>query len=189
MVLSQSEIAVISLALAADCFVTTWFSGALHKKLGIRLDFKLPVILSSGRVMFLVIGIVAGQFLSSFLTDYIFMTGLSVISIVAIKLGVESLRFYPEEKVILIDNYKTAFLITMAGSFNTLIAGTGLGIFGSGLTMPSLITFFAVACFSIAGILAGKAYGYKPSIRFFALFSGILIFLVMLRLFIFHMVK
>ncbi|KAF0198280.1 MAG: hypothetical protein FD166_1631 [Bacteroidetes bacterium] len=117
------------------------------------------------------------------------MSGLSVLSIVGIKLGFESIRFYPEEKVILIDNYRTTFLITIAGSINTLIAGTGLGMIGTGLTAPSLITLTAVACFSCAGIMAGKTFGYRPSVRFIGLISGILILSVTIRLFIFNMIK
>jgi len=188
-VLTITEIVFLSVALAADSFVTSCFSSALHKKLDFKLDFKLPVILPAIRLLFLISGIVAGQFLSSFLTDYVFMSGLSVLSIVGIKLGFESIRFYPEEKVILIDNFRTTFLITIAGSINTIIAGTGLGILGTGLTVPILVTLPAVVCFSFAGILVGKAFGYRPSIRFTGLLSGILILLVALRLFIFNLIK
>jgi len=188
-VLTTTEILILSVALAADSFVTSYFSGALHKKLNYRLDFKLPVFLPVVRLLFLISGIVAGQFLSSFLTDYVFMSGLSVLSVVGIKLGFESIRFYPEEKVILIDNYRTTFLITIAGSINTLLAGTGLGILGTGLAIPSLITLPAVVIFSCAGILAGKAFGYRPSVRFFGLISGILILSVTIRLFILNLIN
>jgi manganese efflux pump family protein len=181
-VLSQSEIVVLTLAISADSFTTSWFSGALHKKLGISLGIKLPFVFSVGRTLFMITGVTAGLYLASVLSDYSYMMGLSMLMIPGIKLILESLNFNPEEKVILVDNTKTMILLTLATSVNSLFAGIGLGLIGIGLFMPGVVTLVSVAVLSFAGITTGRIFGYKPTIRFAGLAAGVLMLIIILRL-------
>lgn len=185
---SPAEIVLISFALASDSIVSSWFSGALHGKLKLKLDSELSIFHAAGRVLFLAGGLSAGSLLTSLLTDFTVLTGLSVLSIVGIKLMVESIRFNPEERVFLLDNYRTKLLVTIAGSINTLFAGMGLGIAGTGLFLPVAVTLPVAAGMSFIGIKAGIRYGYRPVVRYSGLLSGALILFLALRHFVLYLI-
>ncbi|MFH1120601.1 MAG: manganese efflux pump [Bacteroidota bacterium] len=187
--LSQTEIIVLTLAIAADSFTTSWFSGALHHKLDIALDRKLPVFFAMGRLLFLVLGFGAGYYAATLFPYYSYLSGLSLLSVIGIKYGIESLKFYPEEKVILIDNRKTILMLSIAGSINTFIAGIAFGIAGIGLATPVVVIIAAVAGFTYVGMIAGKVKGYRPSIRYVGLVSSISILAITLRLFVLNLIK
>jgi putative Mn2+ efflux pump MntP len=179
---------VLTLAISADSFTTSWFSGALHKKLGVSLGFKLPFIFSLGRTFFILSGITAGLYAASVLSDFSYVMGLSLLFILGIKLILESLNFNPEERVILVDNTKTMILLALATSLNSLFIGIGFGIIGIGLLTPGAVTLVSVALFSFAGVTVGRIQGYRPVIRFTGLASGLVILIIVIRLLILNFI-
>ncbi|NTW23258.1 MAG: hypothetical protein HGA37_01050 [Lentimicrobium sp.] len=182
--MSKTEIVVLALAMATDSFIISWFSGALHKKLSVKLDAGFPLFLSVGRTLMVALGLVLGLNVSELIPDFAYLTGLSLLSVIGIKLGIEAFNFNPEEKVVLIDNRKTMALLIAAGSINTFFAGIGLGLMKSSLSVPCVTTFIAVLGLSFGGVLAGKKYGYKPTLRFAGLMPAIVIIIIGLRLLI-----
>lgn len=182
----QTEIFVLTLAVIADSFTIAWFSSALHSKLAVKLDAKLPLAFSAARTVFMVIGLGAGMYAAALFPDYSSLTGLFLLSIVGIKLGVESVNFNPEEKVILIDNHKTMVLLAVAGGANTFFAGIALGIAGVSFKTPIIFVLVVTAFLSYAGIKAGKIKGYKPQIKYTGLVSGVLIVAIVIRHLVLH---
>jgi putative Mn2+ efflux pump MntP len=186
-VLSKIEIVIIVLALAADGFTTSWFTGALHKKLSVKPGAGLPVFFSAGRTVFMALGIGAGLLAASFMPDHSYRFGMALLLVVGVKYGIDALKFNPEERIFLIDDNKTMLLLTLAGSISTFFAGIGLGMAGSGFWLTVATAALSVFVFSLAGVWAGEKYGYKPKVRFAGLIPGIVILIIWLRLLIFNL--
>lgn len=185
---SLAGILIITILLAADCFIIAWHSGAIHQKLGENLTNSLPVFFSAGRATAMLTGIYTGIFLAPFVPDFNYFFGISLIAVIGLKLAIESIRFIPEEKVIFIDNNKTLALLTLAGSMNTFFAGFGLGLTGTDIPVPVLVTAFAVLILAFAGKILGKRKSLKPEIRIIGLFSGIIILALASRLLILYFI-
>ncbi len=186
--MSGTEIVVLAFAMATVSFIISWFSGALHRKLSVNLHAGFPLFLAIGRTLMIALGIVAGLYGASLITEFSFPAGLILLIVIGIKLGIEALNFNPEERVVLIDNRKTMLLLIIAGSINTFFAGMGLGLVGSSFLVPALTTFIAVSLLSFTGIMAGKKYGYKPTLRFAGLIPATVIIIIGLRLLILNLI-
>ncbi len=180
--MSKTEIVFIVLAIAADGFATSWFTAALHKKLNEKLDFKFPLFISAGRTLLMTIGILAGFYAGSLMPESNYLIGLSLLTVVGIKSGIEAFNFNPEERVIFVDNNKTMLLLALAGSIGAFITGIGLGVAGCGLIFTIAVTATSTLILSSLGVKAGQTYGYKPEIRFAGLLPGIVIVAIWLRL-------
>lgn len=186
--MSGTEIVVLALAMATESFILSWFSAALHKRLSVNLETGFPLFLSIGRTLMIVLGIFSGLSSASFIPGYSNLAGLILLSVIGIKIGIEAFNFNPEERVVLIDNRRTMLLLIVAGSINTFFAGMGLGLVGSSFLVPAVTTFIAVIGLSYAGILTGKKYGYKPTLRFAGLIPAIVILIIGLRFMILNLI-
>ncbi|MHC1777325.1 MAG: manganese efflux pump MntP family protein [Lentimicrobium sp.] len=185
--MSKTEIILIVLAITADSFATSWFTGALHKKLNEKLDAKFPLFISAGRTVLMAIGIVAGFYAGSLMPGSGYLIGLTLISVIGIKNGIDAWNFNPEERVIFVDNNKTMVLLALAGSIGAFLTGIGLGIAGVGLIFTVAVTAVSTLLFSSSGILAGKFFGYKPEIRFAGFLPGIVVIGIWLRMIILNL--
>jgi len=134
------------------------------------------------------LGSLTGFYLAPFVTEFGYFFGIALIAVIGLKFAIESYRFIPEEKVILIDSYKTLTLLTIAGSTNTFFAGFGLGLAGSGFLLPVILTMIFVFCFSLTGKIFGQKKSLQPRIRFIGIYSGILIVAFSLRLMILYFI-
>lgn len=186
-VLSKTEIVIIVLALAADSFTTSWFTGALHKKLSVKLGAGLPVFFSAGRTLSMALGIGAGLWATSFLPDYNYKVGMALLLVVGLKYGIDALKFNPEEKIFLVDDNKTMLLLTLAGSISAFFAGIGLSMAGSGFWLPVIAAALSVFVFSHAGVWAGENFGYKPKVRFAGLIPGMVMLIIWIRFLILNL--
>lgn len=182
--MSLTGVLFILIALAADCFVTAWHSSALHQKLREPFIFKLPFFFAAGRSAFIMLGIFTGSYLAGFVDEFSDIFGISLLVVLGLKILIESFKFVPEEKVILIENNKTLTILTVAGSINTLFAGIGFGMIGVNFSVPFIATLIIVFVLSFAGMIFGKKKGLKPEIRFVGLFAGIIILVLTIRLII-----
>jgi len=186
-VLSKTEIVIIVLAMAADSFATSWFTGALHRKLSVKLGAGLPVIFSAGRTLFMALGIGVGILATAFMPDHNYKVGMALLLVVGLKYGIDALKFNPEDKIFLVDDNKTMLLLTLAGSISTFFAGIGLSMAGSGFWLPVSAAALSVFAFSLAGVRAGEKFGYKPKIRFAGLIPGIVMLIFWIRLLILNL--
>lgn len=169
------------LALAVGSFAPAWYTGSLHRKVGIRLPFAAILTGPLIHTLFFAAGIFAAQAMRDFLPGYACMAGQFIILIIGLKQIIESIRFNPEEKIMLIDGPKVLIGLGLARGFNYLLIGLGLGF--CGVFHPVFFTFLftaEVAAIS-SGLLSGYRFGLKSAIRTLLLLSGIAIFASALR--------
>ena len=163
------------IALAVGSFAPSWYTGSLHYKIKIRLPWALIFTSAAIHTLFFVIGYLPTESLNQFMPEYACLAGQFIIFIVGLKLIVEAIRFSPEEKIVLIDDLPSLFLVGIARGFNYFLVGLGLGLC-TGLNLHFLYILFVAEALAIAsGLFLGQRYGLKTIIRTLFLISGIAI--------------
>jgi manganese efflux pump family protein len=178
---------LIIIAIATESFATTWYSGAIHSKLKEKLPYMLPVGMTLIKSLVLAAGIYVGSFGSVALPMYYANMAYALMFIIGLKMIMQSMRFNPEERIVLVDDNKTLILVSIAGSFNSFFIGFSLGLIGISVLMPVAITFFATLIMSFAALFLGKQYGLRPFVRITGIVAGAIISIIALRYFILYL--
>ncbi len=177
---------IILLGLITESFATSWYSGAVHAKINEKPPLMLPVALALIKSSVLWLGIFLGN-LSSDSIPWFYMTmAWALVFIIGLKMLTESLRFNPEERIVIVDNSKTLLLVSVAGSFNTFFIGISLGVLKISFINPVLITFAGTILLGFFALIFGKKYGLRPIVRYINITSAVLIALIALRFFILY---
>ena len=170
------EVAVtlfLIVALALGSLAPAWYTGSLHNKLKIRMPWALLFTSAAIHTLFFALGYLPAEALNRFMPGYACFAGQFIVFIVGLKLIVEAIRFYPEEKIVLIDDRQSLLLVGVARGFNYFLIGLGLG-FCAGFNLYFLYILFAFEAAAIAfGLLLGQRYGLRAIIRTLFLISGI----------------
>ena len=125
--------------------------------------------------LFFTLGYLPAEALIRFMPGYACFAGQFIVLIVGLKLIIEAIRFSPEEKIVLVDDWQSLLLVGIARGFNYFLIGLGLG-FCSGFNLQFLYILFAAEAAAIgSGLLLGQNYGLKAIIRTLFLISGIAI--------------
>ena len=109
--MSLTEIIIITIAIAADSFITAWYSCAIHSRLQEKLTSKMPISLFAGRTIAIATGVASGTALLGYIGEYSYFFGILLMFLIGLKFVIELVRFIPAEKIILIDNNKTLLLV------------------------------------------------------------------------------
>ncbi len=175
---------LILLVLVSESFITTWYSSAIHSRLKEKTPVKLPIALAIIKTIALALGIFLGSIVSVALPWFYIAMAYAMMFIIGLKMITESLRFSPEERIVLIDNYKTLILLGFAGSFNSLLIGLSLGLIGTDILMPCLFLFIFTLILSTISLYYGKKIGLRPYLRYTGIIAGLIIAGIALRFFI-----
>lgn len=182
--MTQTELIILAIALTAESFSASWYTGALHAKLEEKPLAAIPPVLAVVRLLMLVAGFLAGWVVNLFFSEHNLSFGLILIFVTGLKILAETYRFNPEAKIVLIDNFSTLVLWSLAGSFNVFLAGAGTGMAGA-MSLVALILFFVITIIgSYAGLWFGKKKGISFKSKLIVLIAGLVIAFVPLRLLI-----
>lgn len=180
---------LILLVLISESFATSWYSGAINAKLSEKMPYPLAVGLAVTKAIVLALAILVGKATTFSLPWYYLTMAYALMFIIGLKIITETLRFRPEERIVLIDSNKTIVLLSFAGSFNTFFIGLSLGLIGTGVLLPVLITFTGTLILSLLSMIAGKKYGLRPVIRYLGIIAGAVIAGISLRFFITYFIQ
>ncbi len=175
---------VVLVVLATESFITTWYSSAIHSKLNVKAPFKLPISLSIIKTLVFLIGIYLGSIVAVAAPWFYTAMAYAIMFIIGLKMIIESLKFIPEERIVLIDNNRTLILLCFAGSFNPLFIGLSLGLIGINFLKPVMLLLMITLMFSIISLYLGKRYGLRPFLRYVGIIAGATIAGIALRFFI-----
>lgn len=160
-------------ALALGSFAPAWYTGSLHEKIKVKIPWVLIFTSAAIHTLFFILGYLPAEALNGLMPQYACLAGQFIVFIVGLKLIVESIRFSPEEKIIMIDDRQSLLMVGVARGFNYFLIGLGLG-FCAGFNLHFLYILFAFEAAAIAsGLLLGRHFGLKATIRTLFLFSGI----------------
>lgn len=180
---------LILAVLVSESFITSWYSSAIHSKLKVGAPVKLPFALAIVKTLILAIGIFLGNIGSIALPWFYTAMAYAMMFIIGLKMITESLRFSPEERIVLIDNNKTLILLGLAGSFNSLFIGLSLGLIGTDILMPCLFLFIFTLILSLTSLYFGKKLGLRPYLRYIGIVGGLIIAGIAIRFFINYFLK
>lgn len=177
---------LILLALVTESFATTWYSAAIHAKLKEKSPLKLPAALAIVKALVIALGIYIGNVSSAAMPWIYIVIAYILMFIIGLKIIIENMRFFPEERIVLVDNNRTLLILSLAGSFNSFFVALSLGLIGTNVSLPSLFTFTLTLFASFASLYLGKSFGLRPFLRITVLIGGVLIAGVALRFIITH---
>lgn len=180
---------LIIVVLSSESFITTWYSTAIHSKLKEKAPVKLPIALAIVRTLVFALGIFLGNIGSVAFPWFYIAMAYAMMFIIGLKMITESLRFNPEERIVLVDNNRTLILIAFAGSFNPLFIGLSLGLIGTEIIMPCLFLFIFTLLLSIISLYLGKKLGLRPFLRYIGIIAGLVISGIALRFFISYFIN
>jgi putative Mn2+ efflux pump MntP len=168
-------------ALSLGSFALAWYTGALHRKVAVRLPYPLILVSGIASVIFFIAGYFPAQAVLHNLPGYSCIAGQLIVLIIGVKLMAEAIRFNPEEKIVLIDDRQTLIIVSLAKGINYLFIGMGLG-FCYVLNFYVFIVLFGLEIMSIvSGLLSGNRFGLHRSIRTLLLISGIAVVAAAIR--------
>lgn len=180
---------LILIVLVSESFITTWYSSAIHSRLKEKAPVKLPIAMAMIKTLVLALGIFLGNIGSVALPWFYISMAYAMMFIIGLKMTTESLRFSPEERIVLIDSNKTLILLGLAGSFNSLFIGLSLGLIGTDILMPCLFLFIFTFILSTISLYFGKKFGLRPYPRYTGIIAGLIIAGIALRFFINYFIK
>lgn len=180
---------IILLALVTESFSTSWYSGAIHKKLALKLPIQLPFALAIIKSLMMALGIYIGNRVYGTLPSHFTIIAYSLMFIVSLKIIWESMRFAPEERIIMVDSTKTLLLLSFAGSFNTFLISICLGLIGVHVLNPCIFTLTTTIVFALAAVNLGAKHGLRPFIRISGIVAGLLITILSLRFIILYLIS
>lgn len=180
---------LIIAALLTESFATSWYSGAVNGRTGEKPPYSLPVVLAVVKSLVFALGVFSGSFASAVLPWFYTTMAYALMFIIGLKMALETIRFKPEERIILIDSTRTLWLLSVAGSFNTLFIGISLGLAGAKLLDPVIAVFTGTLIAAFIALVLGKRFGLRPGIRFAGIAAGLIIAVVSLRFFILYFIR
>jgi putative Mn2+ efflux pump MntP len=175
---------LILLALVTESFATAWYSAAIHSKLNESTPIKLPAALALVKAVIIALGVFIGNVSSSTLPWTYLVIAYILMFIIGLKIVIENMRFMPEERIVLVDNNRTLFLLSLAGSFNSFFVALSLGLIGTSVLLPSLFTFIVTLFAAYTSLYLGKSFGLRPFLRISVMAGGALLAGVAIRFFI-----
>lgn len=180
---------IIIAALITESFATSWYSGAVNGKTGEKPPYSLPLVLAIVKSLVFALGVFSGSFASAVLPWFYTTVAYALMFIIGLKMLFETLRFKPEERIILIDSSRTMWLLSVAGSFNTLFIGISLGLIGAKILNPVLTVFAGTLTAAFIALILGKRFGLRPGIRFAVIAAGLFIAVIAMRFFILYFIR
>lgn len=179
---------LIILAIVTESFTTSWYSGSIHAKLREKLPVMLPVYLTVSKSVLFALGLLAGTFGAGIMPWTYTSMAYALLFIIGVKMVTQSMRFNPEERIVLADTPRTMMLMSLAGSFNSVFVGFGLGLIGVEPLYPVLLVMIGVMVASFAGLFLGGKFGLRPYIRFLSIGAGAVVAFIVLRFFILYFI-
>jgi len=146
----------------------------------------LPVYLAVSKTILFAFGLFAGRFSEGIMPWTYASMAYALLFIIGLKMITQSMKFNPEERIVLADNSRTMILMSLAGSFNSVFVGFSLGLIGVEPLYPVLLVLLGVLAASFAGLFLGGKIGLRPFIRFLSIGAGAVVAFIALRFFILY---
>jgi len=126
-----------------------------------------------------------GSLIAGFIPDFSFHAGIFVIAFVGVKLIIEANKVKNDSRTFLIEDTQILIAVSLAASFNTVLAFTGLGMIVNQFSYGPVLLLAAVAFVTVLlGIFIGNKYRPERLGRFSKYLGGLmLIFLAIYLLF------
>lgn len=182
------EIYLIALGLSMNPVAVSMAVGSDKEPKSFLVYARLILFFGVFQGLFAAAGWLLGQSVQYLFADFANWVAFLLIFASGVKMIMASLKGGKAWQTFDINSTLVLFGLAVATSINALIAGTGLGLFGTEVLQVAFITGYSTIAISSAGLVVARKYGYKPWYRYSELSGGIILAGVSLNIYFKHLI-
>jgi putative Mn2+ efflux pump MntP len=147
---------ILAIGLSFDTFAVSVTCGLLRQQMNFRQAARIAIVFAFVQALFPLIGWIIGVSLSRFISQYDHWIAFGLLTLLGIKMIIESQKAH-EEKTIDPYHLYTQLKLAIATSIDALIVGLGFGFLSPAGIVPSLVIIgFVTFMVAMLGMLFGK---------------------------------
>jgi len=150
----------IALGLSMDAFAVSVSSGFTIKRLHINNALRIAVFFGLFQAIMPVIGWSAGLTLKDFISSIDHWVAFGLLSIIGLKMILESREIDPDKKQTDPLNIYTLLILSVATSIDALAVGLSLSLLNISIITPSIIIGITTFILSFIGVFIGNRVGH-----------------------------
>lgn len=176
---------VLAFALSGELLFLAIGAGVAMHPYSFLLNVKAAFIFSLAQLIFAAFALFVGSLIAGFMPEFSFLAGAITIAFVGVKLILEANKVKNDSRTFLIEDPQILLGVSLAASFNTVLAFTGFGMVLTQFSYsPVLILAAVIWIVVLMGIFIGNKYRPERLGRFSKYSGGlILVFLAIYLLF------
>jgi len=167
---------VLALGLSGELLFLAIGAGVAMHPYSFWLNIKAAFTFSFAQLILGAFGLFMGSLISGFITSFSFSVGALTIAFVGVKLILEANKVKNDSRTFLIEDPQILLGVSLAASFNTVLAFTGLGMMHTQFIYSPVFILAAVAFMVVLiGIFIGNKYRPERLGRFSKYFGGLML--------------
>ena len=181
-------IIAIALGLAMDAFAVSIASGATIRELRLRHAVRIALFFGVFQAAMPVAGWAAGTGLRNLIGGIDHWIAFGLLAAVGIKMIYESARIDPKEERLNPLNPSILLILSIATSIDALAVGISFAFLGIAIITPVMVIGSVTFLLSLSGVYLGDRAGHLFE-RKIALFGGLLLIIIGLKILIEHLIS
>lgn len=177
---------LVAIALAMDAFSVSIIAGLFNKKPDFRFYFRISFHFGLFQFLMPILGYFLGAYLENFLQSIDHWVAFSLLSIIGVKMIMDSFSKDENKKKKDPSRGSTLILLSIATSIDALAIGITLGVLNKAVFFPSVIIGIVCLIFSVAGVFIGKTFGHF--FKKIEVIGGLILILIGLKILLEHLI-
>lgn len=178
---------LIAVGLAMDAFAVSISGGATVREDRVRWALVIGALFGGFQAGMPVLGWLGGVSLASFTAAYAPWIAFLLLALIGGKMIVEAVREGGESVQFAVGGKATLLLLAVATSIDALAVGVTFAVLDTPILLPAVTIGLVTFGLSVAGVLAGSAFGRFFG-RTFEIFGGAILIAIGLRILLDHLV-
>lgn len=167
---------ILAFALSGELLFLAIGAGVAMHPYSSWLNIKAALSFSLVQFIMAAFAIFMGSLIAGFMPDFSFHAGILVIAFVGVKLIMEANKVKNDSRTFLIEEPQILIAVSLAASFNTVLAFTGFGMIINQFTYVPVIILTVVALITVLlGIFIGNKYRPERLGRFSKYLGGLML--------------
>lgn len=154
--MNLSEIILIAVGLAMDCFAVSLLGGSVMKKFDFSRAFKIAFFFGLFQGIMPVIGWLLGLTMKNLIQDIDHWIAFAILFIIGLKMITQSFKMKDEERSFSIDNWYVLIGLSIATSIDAMIVGLSFAFLQVAILKAAILIAAVTFIISIAGVYIGK---------------------------------
>lgn len=143
-----------------------------------QVALKISLVFGAVQSIAAIIAILIAHLLEPLISSFAVLTGSILVAFVAIKMLTDARKVKNEDRTYLMEDNQVLGSISLASSFNILLAFLGLGLLGVDFTPSVLVLLITIVFISQFGLFVGSHYRPERIGRFSKFAGGLLILIL-----------
>lgn len=177
---------LLAVGICGDILFLANGSGVVTQPYSIWVNIKAALIFSFTHIVMALFAINIGFIIADLIPNFSQAVGLLLIAIVGIKSILETSRIMNDQRTFLIEDFQILIGVSLASSFNTVLAYMGYGLYLVQFSLSSIPVLAAFVFFTVLiGVFIGNKFHAENLGKFSKYFGGV-IFIILAVFLAFH---